>query len=354
MTVRTGRTAVVAGALMLLATGCGPKVPGATGTAATSPTSTVQKPSGGAVAIQPAAHAPEQPAGPPPVVRLTVGQTPNYVNLIPKEAPPIPTFPPLEKKPGVVRGYVKDAAGKPLQGAVIGVRSSLVGGHYSGASAESDEKGYYEISVPLGAAHFYAAGYTVDYADGRAALALHPADGALTSFASANGSVENFVLHTYGVADKDKLSESPGLQNNFYGGSLYIGHHTADPGDVLALPTNLITGTEIEITLTPEGKLLDGSTGKVFVVKKAVLGTGFSINNLPVGKYRLTAKRADGQPLLMRLNKPQGLTFGIVPEKTTGEAVLSLYPGGAKAGMVTPGHGSWNAVEVYVEIPPTK
>lgn len=293
-------------------------------------------------------------SGPPPVVKLAVGKEPNYVNLSPKDAPPIPAFLALDKKPGYLRGYVKDAAGKPLQGAYIGVRSTIVGGRYSGAHAESDEKGYYEVQVPTGAAHFYAAGYTVDYADGRAALALHPADGKLTSFASADGSVENFVLWTYGVADKDKMSESPHFRSNFYGGSLYVGHHVDDPGDALALPKNLKTGTEIEITLTPEGRLLDGSVGKTFVIRKAVFSTGFSINNIPVGQYRLAIKRVDGQPLLTRLNKPRGLAFGIVPEETTESAVLSMHPGGAKAGMVTPGRGNWDAVEVYVEVPQGK
>lgn len=290
----------------------------------------------------------------PEVVRFTVAKEPNYVNVMGKNAPPIPEFPPLEKKPGILRGHVKDAAGKPLQGAVIGVRSTAVGGVYSGASAETNENGYYEVLVPRGAAHFYAAGYTVDYADGRAAMALHPADGKLTSFVSTDGSVENFVLWNYGIADRDKMSENPGLSNNFYGGALYIGHHTADPGDALALPSNLRTGTEIEVTLKPEGRLLDGSVGKTFVIKKAVYSSGFTIQNISIGRYRLSVRRADGQPLLMRLNKPQGLTFGITPTETTDSAILSLHPGGAKAGMVTPGLGNWNLVEVYVEIPKGK
>lgn len=351
--MRNGNPAVLAAMIAVVVCGCGPESvggPTATPPSARQSSDTPLPPP--PVRVPPAAAPkPPEPSSPPPVVRLTVGKEPNYVNLIPKETPPTPAFPALEKKPGYLRGHVKDAAGNPLQGAYIGVRSTLVGGRYSGAHAESDEKGYYEVQVPLGAAHFYAAGYTVDYADGRAALALHPADGKLTSFASADGSVENFVLWTYGVADKDKLSESPHFRSNFYGGSLYVGHHVDDPGDPLAQPHNLKTGTEIEIGLTPEGRLLDGSVGKAFVVRKAVSGTGFSVNNIPVGQYRVTAKRADGQLLRMRLNKPRGLAFGIAPAETTGGALLSLHPGGAKAGMVTPGRGSWEAVEVYVEIP---
>ncbi|AMV28616.1 hypothetical protein VT84_29700 [Gemmata sp. SH-PL17] len=354
MAAWNGHLATLVGVIAVVCGGCQPQGTGSTtaATASTLTNSPPKEPPPIKPSDAPETSAPKPAAsGPAPVVKLTVGKEPNYVNLIPKDAPPTPKFSPLDKKPGYLRGYVKDAAGNPLQGAYIGVRSTLIGGRYSGASAESDEKGYYEVQVPQGAAHFYAAGYTVDYADGRAALTLHPADGKLTSFASVDGSVENFVLWTYGVADKDKMSENPSYRSNFYGGSLYIGHHVDDPGDALGQPHNLKTGTEIEITLTPAGKLLDGSIGKKFVIKKAVFSTGFSINNIPVGQYRLTVKRADGQPLRTKLNKPRGLTFGIAPEETTESAILSLHPGGAKAGMATPGRGNWEAVEVYVEIP---
>jgi hypothetical protein len=344
MPVRNRSLVVMAAAISVMSSGCTPRGTDQTPTMSLpNPTDTPTKPDKPAV-----------PTGPPSVLKVTVGKNAYYVNLNSKETPPTPKFPALETKPGVLRGYVLDASGKPLKGAYIGVRVTMFGGRYSGASAETDDKGYYEIQVPQGAAHFYAAGYTVDYADGRAALTLHPADGKLSTFVSSDGSVENFVLWTYGVADRDSVSENPRLRSNFYGGSLYVGHFTADAGDTNAPPSNLRTGTEIEITLTPEGKLLDGSVGQQFVIKKAVYGTGFTINNIPVGQYRLTAKRADGQPLLMKLNKPKGLTFGIVPEQTTEGALLSLHPGGVKASMATPGRGNWDAVEVYVEIPMAK
>jgi hypothetical protein len=348
MLMRNASLLVLAGVIAAFCGGCGPReVAPSTpeskpGTSATPP----DNPQSGGMTTP--------PSDPPPAVKLTVGKEPNYVNLIPKETPPTPKFPALDRKPGVVRGYVYDAAGKPLRGATVGVRSTLLGGKYSGASAESDDKGYYEVKVPQGVAEIYAAGYTVDYADGRAALALHPADGSLASFASADGAVEHFVLWSFGVADRDKLSENPRLSSNFYGGSLYVGHFTAEPDDTQAPPAWLRAGTEIEIALTPEGKLLDGTAGREFVIKKAVFSSGFAINNIPIGRYKLTAKRADGRPLLMKLNKPKGLAFGITPEETTEGAVLTLHPEGAKAGMVTPGRGGWEVVEVYVEIPTGK
>jgi hypothetical protein len=288
------------------------------------------------------------------VVKVSVGQQQNYVNLIPDDVPPVPKFTALEKKPGMVRGFVLDPNGKPLPGAYIGVRSTFFAGRYTGASAVSDEKGYYEIKVPQGTAHFYAAGTIIDYGKGRAAIPLHPADGKLATFTVADGEVEHFVRWTYGVADREALKENPRLSSNFYGGALYIGHFTSAVDDDNAPPSNLRTGTEIEITLTPQGKLLDGSDGKTFAIRKAVSGSGFSINNIPIGQYRLTIKRADGRELRMKLNKPIGQPFGIVPGETTDSALLTLFPGGTKAELVAPGRGNWEAVEVYVEIPITK
>ncbi len=105
---------------------------------------------------------------------------------------------------------------------------SAISGAYSGASRPAKTAAHWPGCATR--RHFTAAGYTVDYADGRAAMALHPADGKPASFVSTGGSVENFVLWNYGIADRDKLSENPRLSSNFYGGlRFYIGHHTADP-----------------------------------------------------------------------------------------------------------------------------
>jgi hypothetical protein len=73
-----------------------------------------------------------------------VTHTRRLINLSGSET----TWATVAKKAGFLRGYVKDACGKPLQGAYIGVRATAVGGLYSGAHAETDEKGFYEIRIP--------------------------------------------------------------------------------------------------------------------------------------------------------------------------------------------------------------
>jgi hypothetical protein len=98
------------------------------------------------------------PSSPSSARTFDVDSNGGVVNVMKGATPKLPTFSTLEPKAGSVRGFVKDAAGKPIEGAVIGVRSSATGGFHSGAQGKTDAKGYYEIQVPWGAAEFYCAG----------------------------------------------------------------------------------------------------------------------------------------------------------------------------------------------------
>jgi hypothetical protein len=220
-----------------------------------------------------------------------------------------------------VRGYVKDLKGKPLQGAVIGARSTSAGGFYSGASAKTDAKGYYEFQVPWGAAHFYAAGYTVDWGEGRAALGLHPADGEAAALPQPMVRLRTGCLVHYGITDRDKASEQPHYSGNYYGGSFTVSYSVSDSRPITdgwSLPHN----TEIELTLTPEGPLLDGSKGRVFVLRRPVTtdtpGLVY-VNNLPLGQYKLQARLVGGggkTPLLIQESGPySSQPFGWNPNK---------------------------------------
>lgn len=281
---------------------------------------------------------------------LTMDKNVKFINVMGNEMPALPAFPALTPKAGKVRGYVKDWSGKPLAGAALGVRSTLIGGAYSGAQGITDATGYYEFMIPTGVAHFYNAGYTIDFGEGRAALSLHPADGKLDSFASPDGAVENFVLLPYGITNRDNLSENPHLASTFYGASIYLGYSAREANDNAAPAGNLIENSIIEITLTPVGTMLDGSAGKSFVIRKtADFGTGFKLHNIPIGSYKISARLANGKPLKLSLNKPRDSVFGMTPIETTGEAVVTFYPNGAKASMVAPAYGNWNSVELRLE-----
>lgn len=285
-----------------------------------------------------------------------IGPNQLTVNVMKTAMPKLPTFPKLAPQKGFVRGYVKDSSGKPLQGAKIGVRSSSAGGFYSGASGVSDARGYYEVKVPWGAASYYCAGYTINYGEGRAAMGLHPADGEANEFASANGSVENWVLLAYGIADRDAASEKPYYAANYYGGAISVDFQVADPRPIFADDYSLPEGSEIELTLTPTGKLADGSQGRSFTFRKAVTEHGnyrFGVTNIPIGVYRASARLLQGgqsAPLRLEETGPSASSsFGLEPKAARGTATLTFRPGGAKPESALAQHGNWDSILITLK-----
>src|SRR3954467_11883560 len=61
-----------------------------------------------------------------PIV-VNVAASKREINVMGRIMPKVPAMPHLSVKPNIVRGYVYDSHGKPLKGAVIGVRSSSMG-----------------------------------------------------------------------------------------------------------------------------------------------------------------------------------------------------------------------------------
>jgi hypothetical protein len=283
---------------------------------------------------------------------IEVSESARTVNLMKNAMPRIPAFQALKPKKGYVRGFVKDANGKPLKGAKLGIRSTVVGGAYSGASGQTDAKGYYEFLVPFGACHFYNAGYTVSYGDGRAAMGLHPADGELDSFASNVGGVENFVLLAYGIADADEVQDNPQYANNYYGGDFVLSWDVMDDRPVFADPSDLPAHSTIELTLAPTSAMVDGKPGRAFVIRKKI-GEGFGqlyVNNIPVSSYRLSARLVDGADLKMKEVGPNGgSAFGIEPKLGASTVLLQLRPSSAKAESATPRRGNWEHISISLK-----
>jgi hypothetical protein len=256
---------------------------------------------------------------------VSIDKNVTYTNLMGNEMPPMPAFPALTPKAGFVRGYAKDWTGKPLKGATIGVRSSYLAGMYSGSQGKTDANGFYEFSVPKGSAHFYNAGYTINWGDGLAALGLHPADESLDSFVTTDGAVENFVLLPYGVTSRENLQENPRLASSYYGGSLYIVYSAFEKSDNYPQPYAIQEDSIIEITLTSEGEMFGGLLPQSFVIrKKAGFDTGFKINNIPLGRYQINAK-VNGKPLKLKLNNPRGTVFGMTPNEASGTASILFF-----------------------------
>lgn len=282
---------------------------------------------------------------------VTVDRDTNWINVMGSEIPPMPSFPQLAPKPGKVRGYVKDWSGKPLAGAEIGIRSSYLAGFYSGGQGKTDANGYYELAPPKGMAHFYNAGYQIEYGDGVAAVSLHPADGKLDSFVTTNGAVENFVLLPYGITSRENLQQSSHLPSTFYGGAIFFNWYGVEASDNNAPAFAVREGSLLEITLTPEGEMLDGSAGQTIVIRKTLGASGgFRVHNIPLGRYRISVK-ANSKSLKIKDNKGYNQIFGMNPAEAIGTGSILFVPDSAKASMVTPQNGAWNWINLSLETP---
>lgn len=220
------------------------------------------------------------------------------VNDTMKGVPPTktPAFPPLAKKPSTVRGWVKDGAGRPIAGARVAVYSSAAGGYRTTHTGRSNAQGLYEVLLPMGVGEVAEGTCRVTYNGAQYDLPLSPVAGEFHTFDIKSGHVENFVLRTEGE----------------YGGTLRV-------------LDNVDRGT-LELTLTPAGRLLDGTPGRTFVYRYPagdVSGETF-LNGLPLGRYTLKARLLDdGDTLPMRA----GRTFDFDDEALKSSLQVDFQPG---------------------------
>ncbi len=244
-----------------------------------------------------------------------------------------------------------------LAGAKLGLKSARIYDAYLAASAETDAKGYYEIKIPAGGARFDYAGFTFKYSRGLAALGLHPADGSLSeSYPAATGGVENFVMLAYGIADAEGASKNARYRSNYYGGTLILRYIIAPPGqDPNDFARMLASGSEIVVTLTPVSSLSDGNNfSRAFEIRKKVENSSigeFYVCNVPIGRYDISVKQADGKPLRLKQKNPTDSVFGIQPTETTESAQLIFNPLSADAKTAVASRGNWTDLEIIVERP---
>ncbi|HVK03452.1 MAG TPA: carboxypeptidase-like regulatory domain-containing protein [Armatimonadaceae bacterium] len=206
-----------------------------------------------------------------------------------------PAFPAIIAKPGRARGFVKDGSGKPLVGARVVVESSVAGGVATSVTAKTDASGYYEAALPQGACRVVMSGHVVRYNGRTYALPLHPVDGEAEHFPSGRGHVEHLVLRSWGVADPLHVDEDPKYGGYYYGGSVRV----------MWLVDDIGAGGMVEVTLTPSGPLIDGGRGRPLVFRLANKhGGDFNLNNIPIGRYVLTARLLDdGEATPIRAEK---------------------------------------------------
>ncbi|SEN72603.1 hypothetical protein SAMN05216436_120105 [bacterium A37T11] len=283
-------------------------------------------------------------------ITLPVAATEDYVNVMGTARPDIPEFATVSKKPSILRGYVKNRWGQPLEGAYIGVRSTAVGGYYSEASTTTNSKGYYEIKPPFGAVSIYAAGYVFEYGGLPVVQGLYPADGVVNNYTSEDGSVENFVLLPFGKGDPAALAEKPWYNKNYFGGAIRISYDVYE--DIWSPEKSLPNNAEIEITLVPDGYLLDAKERTTFVIRKKVGNLNFNINNIPVGKYKITAKLINGQALRLKASDfYPSETYGLKPANVLQTGTVLFMPYASVAHSGKPYLGGWQDASIKLEMP---
>jgi hypothetical protein len=254
--------------------------------------------------------------------------------------------------PNVIAGVVRNEQGAPIAGAKIRVTgyTGKPNGLYAADTikdAVTDSRGEYRLQVPSG---LYGITGSADLAfDGKTykELYLHPVDGSCEKQMSDRGITKDFVLKLSGF---QQCWTNPDRNNaGFYSGAATL----------LFAQGTLADDARLTFTLTPVGKLADGSTGKpvTFTRTWANLHNGFgpldttsTLHDIPLGKYRLSGTAAvNGGRLDLRFAPNVGgsaasavtaldisfpakqmLPYGI------GQAEIAVYAGGGDAPAPSP------------------
>lgn len=173
---------------------------------------------------------------------------------------------------GYLTGIIKNQSGEPLNGVKVIVDHSIF--FNSNITSATDKDGKYQIKIPTGS-WFAFAQHRVEYNGEIYSFYLHPDN---TSGFGAEGGVRNFQWKLTG--------KMPQPLSGNYGGLVTIDH----------FPGIFIDDSKIDFNFTPVGPLIDGSTGDVLHLRT---NDGSNINDIPIGRYRVTATY-EGKPLKFR------------------------------------------------------
>ncbi|WP_461082598.1 carboxypeptidase-like regulatory domain-containing protein [Spirosoma flavus] len=170
----------------------------------------------------------------------------------------------IQPQKGYVSGTVTDTRGEPIVNAIVFISST--GPYSNGASAHTDAKGSYRLKMDYGSYRIYAT-FEKAYAGTIYNIQLNPSNS--DSFSENDSPVINFQWVLSG--------KKPIPLQGYFGG--YIGLYQGDSN----IPKN-----EVEFTFTPL-ELIDGTTSAKPIVKKATDVSTQYLEDLPLGKYKVSA-----------------------------------------------------------------
>ncbi len=240
-------------------------------------------------------------------------------------------------EPNVVKGTVRTSDGRPIVGATIRISGATGAARGTTRKATTDRSGNYRITVPLG--HYDVDGFADITHDGQTytELWLHRVNGGCERVMSNKGIVRDFVLRLSGPK-RCYNNADPNNPDSYYGAYI-IAMTSAFPADAV-----------IAFTLTPVGRLADGTTGRTVTFTRtgaALLRGGGKIDetsflhDIPLGRYRVSAEAryADGTRRPLSLDSrdddaPEGTAIEIAfPAATMGGGFRSVNLGISAAGV---------------------
>jgi len=188
-----------------------------------------------------------------------------------------------QAEPWKVKGVVVDTRGRPLRDAVVWVKPALTTGV---VITRTDAQGQYTASLlpNLDMPYRAFAWHQVVYRGQTFCLRLAATSYAqYETFTPSAGVIRNFKWQLSGA-----MPDAAG-GNNYFGAEVRLMHTTwRSDQEIAALDST------VEVTLVPDGPLIDGSAGET-LVKSAKVGENF-LYDIPVGHYTVTAVevRKDG------------------------------------------------------------
>jgi hypothetical protein len=165
-------------------------------------------------------------------------------------------------EPFIVKGQVTDNNGEPLAGVEVVANNTVF--YDANALGMTDANGNYRIELVNGSWHMTAS-MMRDFNGQSYRIDLTPDNDA--AFAGSEGAIRNFVWKPSGGAAQQ--------------GSVFV---------YSDITVELLESQYIELTLEPQGILLDGSIGQTITGMLEHTADGDGLTNVPLGRYKITAR----------------------------------------------------------------
>lgn len=251
---------------------------------------------------------------------------------------------PLSPRDGYIRGRAITEDGRPLEKFTVeyaGFPKGALGTYDGNSNLTAPDQGQIDgangkYAVKVGDGLYGASARVEVNYDGhlfRFDLASTNGKGMNDREEAGNGIVRDFVWKMSGARPgRDPNSNTESRMFAMHGGVVKIDMHSANEvqnrKQTVAPLRDASPGGDVDITLTPKGKVIDGSDGRVIVerFKTDQSGTIYAaMREIPIGVYTVTAKLGDGTPLRVSDKYSEQTDTVGIDHRFPGEASFELH-----------------------------